>query len=400
MNTKESWKKWEKKGDSHLINRIQWDKNELEYMLKVPQEFDWFGRGEFHNQLEKKLSDFTEISYFNLTNSGSTAITTALKTLIELGELRRGDSVLHPITTFQTSIASSIDLGLVPVFVETKPYTFVIDETEVDRAIKQYPSIRGMVVPHLLGNIPDMEKITDALGDRFLIEDCCDSMGGYFDGKHIGSFGNFAAFSFYGSHHMTTGGVGGAIGTNDESYHEKNKSIIYWGHDFKPKETFLDRYRCGTIGSDFQMSGIQAGFGLAQIEKLPGFVKARDKQFKEMHNLFENYRDFFHLPREHPKAKPSWFCFPLVTKSDAPFTRRNFVDYLNENNVEIRPVMSANLLRQGAYKNIPRITLDNERFPIADENERAGMFIPSWGMPENQKQDYYGILTDFLDSYK
>ena len=119
-----------------------------------------------------------------------------------------------------------------------------------------------------------------------------------------------------------------------------------------------------------------------------------------MYKIFKNYEDFFHLPVEHEKAEPNWFCFPLVVKSDAPFTRREFVTELEENNIEIRPIMSANLLRQEAYKNIPRKTLNNEIFPVADELEISGLFIPCWGMPDNQKENYYDALTKILNSQK
>jgi len=405
MENKKNWKKWEKHGDSHLMNRVQWDNNELDKMM-IPFQQDWHGYGDAQQTLEKKLAAFTGIDYFNLTNSGSTAITTGLKALKEQDRFKSGDLILHPITTFPTSISSAIDYGGIPVFVETKAGTYVVDDDQVERAIKKHPEIVGIILPHLLGNVPNMEHIKNSLDGRWMIEDSCDTMGGHFDGKPVGSFGDFVAFSFYGSHHITTAGVGGAIGTNDESLNNLAKSIIFWGHNYKThnnKETdtdFLNRYATQTLGNDYQMCGIQAGFGLAQIEKLPKFIKAREKQFKELDTIFhEKGEKYFVLPESDPKAQPSWFSYPLVIREDSPFTRKEFVNYLTKNYIEIRPIMCGNLIKQTPFAKAKKITLDDEKFPIGDSIEERGFFIPAWGMPEDQKQDYYQTLEKFLDSY-
>ncbi|MBL7059076.1 DegT/DnrJ/EryC1/StrS family aminotransferase [Candidatus Pacearchaeota archaeon] len=405
MEKELSWKEWENPGDPHLINRVQWDKRELESMM-LPFYQDWHGYGKAQQKLENELSKFTGISSFNLTNSGSTAITTGLKVLKEQGRFKPGDLILHPVTTFPTSISPAIDYGGIPVFIDTKPGTYVVDEDQVERAIKTHPEIKGMVLPYLLGNIPNMDRIKNALGERWLIEDSCDTMGGYFGETHVGNFGDFAAFSFYGSHHMTTAGVGGAVGTNDKELTNLAKSIIFWGHDYethdggKTNTEFLKRYATKTMGNDFQMTGVQAGFGLAQIEKIPGFIEARNNQFKELDQFFkEKGEKYFILPRSDPKSKPSWFSYPLVVKEDSPFTREEIVEYLTENNVEIRPIMCGNILKQPPFSKIEKITLDNEKFPVADAIEERGFFIPAWGMSENQRKDYNQILEKFLEKY-
>ena len=401
MDKRAEWKGWEKTGDPHKMNRIRWDQKELDFMREIFNQ-DWFGYGNFNRSLEQRLADFTGIPRFNLTNSGSTALTTAVKALFHRGTLKRGDLILHPITTFPTSISGAIDYGLVPVFIETRKGTYVVDEEQIERAIQKYPEIKGMILPHLLGNIPNMDKILGSLGARVLIEDCCDTLGGYFDGQHVGSFGDFMALSFYGSHHITAGGVGGAVGTKSEINSQLARSIIFWGHDYDThtggtaKKDFLARYDCTTIGSDFQLSALQAAFALAQMDRLKDFIKERETQFKEMQEIFKPYEKAFELPTSDPLSKPSWFCYPLTVKEAAKFKREDFVSYLTKNGVETRPIMCGNILRQKPYNSIERVTLDGEKFPIGDEIQKNGLFIPCWGMPENQKKDYYKILSDFL----
>jgi len=397
MEKRTGWKTWEKPGDPHLMNRIRWDKKELDSIERVFNE-DWFGYGKYNQELEKRLGEYTGIPYFNLTNSGSTAIMTALKVLMHEGKLKRGDLILHPITTFPTSISSAIDLGMIPVFIDTKQHTYVVDEEQVEKAVKKYPEIKGMILPHLLGNIPNMERIVSTLDGRYLIEDCCDTLGGRFKEKQAGSFGIFMALSFYGSHHITSGGVGGAIGTKDHELSKIAKSVISWGHDWRVRQVFTARYDCQTIGSDFQMTEIQAAFALSQMGRLETFVEERKRQFEEMDSFFKEY-DFFYTPVSDPDSKPSWFSYPLLLKDSAPFTRDDFVEYLIENNVEIRPIMCGNLLRQEPYKRIERVSLNNDNFPIGDKIQKDGLFIPCWGMPDNQKEDYYKILSKYMSSH-
>lgn len=389
-----SWNKW-KKGDPHLINRIQWDSNERKALERV-LESDWFAGGKIREEAEKKFSTFINRPYVHLTNSGSAAIQTALMALQEKGYWQPGDLVLHPITTFATSVSSAAFLGMIPVYVDTKPYTYVADPDQVSKAIEKYPQIKGMVLPHLLGSIPDIYAIREALEDRFLIEDCCDTLGGTFDGKPLGSFGEFAAFSFYASHHVTAGGVGGAVATKDKLLHESAKSIIYWGRDFKDgDEEFLKRYNYAAVGTDSQMCNLQAAFLSVQLDRLPGFVEARAKQFKEMTDLFAQ-NNYFNLPVTHPKANPSWFSYPLTVKRDAPFTRAEFARYLTKNNIECRPLMCGNITEQKPFRKVKHICLE-DRFPVAEEIEERSLFIPCWGMLEEQKADYYKILRKFFE---
>lgn len=396
----QGWKKWEKAGDPHLINRVQWGEAEAQAIYEVLGN-DWFAAGKKVAEFTEKFSKYIGIPNVVLTNSGSAAIELALLALKQEGRWRPGDLVLHPVTTFATSISSAINLGLVPVFIETRQNTYVVDPEEVARAIERHPSIRGMVLPHLIGNIPDIRKIKEILGKhRFLIEDCCDTLGGTYEGRHIGSFADFGCYSFYASHHITSGGVGGAIATNDRQLFKLVKSLTHWGRDFRPgDDEFLKRYSYETLGMDAQMTELQAAFASKQIDKLPDFVKAREIQFNEMTALLKEY-DFFHIPESPINAKPSWFAYPLTIKGSAPFDRGQFARYATANGIEIRPLMCGNITLQKPFKRAEFKTLDDGKFPVGDAIEQRSMFIPCWGMPENQKQHYYSLLRAFFDRYK
>jgi len=391
-----SWKKW-KQGNPHLINRVQWNGDESNGLLEV-LENDWFASGKKVAEFTEKFSKFTGLPYIVPTNSGSAAIELALLALKQEGRWGHGDLVLHPVTTFATSISSAINLGLTPVFIETKRNTYVADPEQVSRAVERYPNIRGMVMPYLIGNIPDIDAIKYALGNhRFLIEDSCDTLGGTYKDKHLGNFGNFGAFSFYASHHITSGGVGGAIGTHDKKLYKLAKSLAHWGRDFRPgDDEFLKRYSYDTLGLDAQMTELQAAFASKQMDKLPGFVKARENQFREMNEIFGE-SGFFYMPETAKFANPSWFAYSLTIKESAPFNRGQFARYATKNGIEIRPLMCGNITLQKPFQRAGYKTLDEGRFPVGDEVEEKSLFVPCWGMSENQKKDYYGLLKRFLD---
>src|SRR3989344_3245852 len=392
MEMRKSWQKWEKPGDSHLINRVQWDEREMEGLLEVLNN-DWFASGGKNKEFTEKFSKYTGIPYVILTNSGSAAIELSLLALKHEGRWRPGDLVLHPVTTFATSISSAINMGLMPLFIETKQNTYVADPEQVSRAIERHPSTRGMILPHLIGNIPEIEKIKEILGPhRFLIEDYCDTLGGTYKGKHLGNFGDCGAFSFYASHHITSGGVGGAVATHDKKLYSLMKSLTFWGRDFRPgDDEFMKRYSYETLGLDSQMTELQAAFGSKQIDKLPGFVSERESQFEEMTDLFSEY-GFFNLPESSKNAKPSWFSYPLSVKESAPFNRSQFARYATSNKIEIRPLMCGNITLQRPFQRAEYKSLDNGNFPIGDDIDQKALFIPCWGMPAEQRVDYYAKL--------
>jgi len=395
-------KQWQK-GDWTFINKLVWDEKELLSLVDCLSG-DWFGgNSKFNKKFEALLCNFTGIKHAQTTNSGSAALEIAVQTLVQSGVWKRGDKILHPGLTFPTSIASAILAGLVPVFVDVDEGTYVISEKEVAKALEIHPDIKGAIIPALLGNAPNMDKIKELLGDRKIILDSCDVMGTKWDEKEIGSYGDFAAYSFYGSHHLSTAGVGGALVTNNDEWATAVESMTFWGRDFStdsldPTENFLRRYSYRTIGLDAQMSAMQAAFGLAQFERLPEFIGERETVYRRVHRVFERYQDYFILPqRTDIKARVSWFCFPLTLKPGIPFSREFFVRFLLENKIEIRPIMAGNLTNHLPYSVIPHEIVGD--LHQSDIVSRRGFFIPACPMQSDQLESYIQVLEAFLRKY-
>ena len=402
------WKEWSP-GDPVLINRIVWGQPELDQMQEVLNN-DWFGPGWKVAEFGQELIALTGIAYCQAVNSGSSALMLAVRAMLELGKWRSGDWILHPALTFPTSIAPAIQCGLVPVFVDVEPHTYQIDLRQAEKAIAIYgEKIKGAIIPHLLGNICDLSVLKDILDGRPFIEDCCDTLGGYYNGWHVGSFGDVATFSFYGSHHITTAGVGGALMTYNPEIYDVAKSMTHWGRaDYSkladPYEKFSRRYWYETVGYDYQMTELQAAFGLAQLHRLSKANELRAKRFCELDRYFRenNLNSYFYLPRTGTdEATPSWFAYPLTIKPEAPFNRKEFAIHLIESKIEIRPLFTGDILKHPAFARIP----EDKKFSVgpltmAKWTGHNSLFLPAWGMSDGEMNYMLNVLDTFFERYR
>lgn len=372
------WKQWSP-GDPVTINRIVWDGLESEFMADV-LERDWFGPGHYAGQLESALSKFIGTKHAQLTNSGSSALLLATQALQQLGLWRKGDLILHPACTFPTSCNSIVQSGMVPVFVDVEEGTYNIDLEAAKAALERY-QIAGAIIPHLIGNSPQIAELCALFEGGAIIEDCCDTLGSEYDGQKCGTFGQVAAFSFYGSHHITTAGVGGALLTSDDDIARLVKSMAFWGRQFVNTDDkyfdFTQRYTYETVGYDMQMSEIQAAFGLAQMQRLAEANVQRALQFRQTNDFMSRWRDWLVLPKAHPKASPSWFGFPVTIKEEAPFGRKAFARHLLDANIEIRPLFAGNITRQPAYQTVPYLAVGS--LEQSNRNMKRALFLPAWG---------------------
>ena len=288
---------------------------------------------------------------------------------------------------------------MIPVFVDVEEGTYNISLDGVCEAMERFSEIKGAIIPHLLGNSPQMDALKALLGDRPLIEDCCDTLGSKYDGRMAGTFGVAAAFSFYGSHHITTAGVGGALLTDDPDLHHLVHSMAFWGRQFVETGDayydFTQRYTYETVGYDMQLTEVQAAFGLSQMDRLAEMNEGRARQFALTDQFFRRYEEWLVLPRSHPKAEPSWFGYPVLVREAAPFRREDFARALLDAKIEIRPLFAGNLIKQPGYRDLPCYKVGD--LTQADRNGERAFFLPSWGgMTDDMTAYLFGIIEEFM----
>jgi CDP-6-deoxy-D-xylo-4-hexulose-3-dehydrase len=378
-----------------LYGECTFGKPEIKAVNRVLKN-GWLSGGVETAAFEKELAEWFGVKYAIATNSGSCSNFISVQAL----GLPAGSEVITTAVAFPTTVSPMYYHNLVPVYVDVESYlSLVIDLNEVEEAITE--KTKAIMFAHTLGNVCDMERLM-YLVKKYklkLVEDCCDAVGSKFDGKKVGTFGDLATVSFYPSHHLTTGGEGGAILTNDPGLNRTCRSIRDWGracfcafdeknplgacgHRFS-NPPFDHRYFYTSLGLNMKMTEIQAAFGREQIKRLDGFISKRKSNFDYLYGKLRFGNPGMNLvipdwgnkwkPRPLPylkggsklSSKPddkdyrnpdrykkndvdiSWFAFPLTFYN---LDRGNLVKYLEENGIQVRTLFAGNLTEHPAYK--------------------------------------------------
>ena len=349
------------------------DADDVSSLVDASLDF-WLTTGRFAQDFERRLAKFVGVRHAMLCNSGSSANLVALSALTSssLGDraLTPGDEVLTVAAGFPTTINPIIQNGCVPVFVDTLPGTYNVDPAALAEAVG--PRTKAVMIAHTLGNPFDIDAVR-ALADRhdlWMIEDNCDALGAEWGGKRTGSFGDLATLSFYPAHHVTTG-EGGAVLADTGRLKLLVESFRDWGRDcwcapgkdntcgkrFEHQMGDLPpgydhKYIYSHIGYNLKMTDMQAAVGVTQMDKVERFVDRRRAAWAHLRAGLQSLDDVFILPEATPGSNPSWFGFLLMVRPEAPFTRWDIVQHLEEHRIGTRLLFGGNLLRQPAYQNI------------------------------------------------
>jgi CDP-6-deoxy-D-xylo-4-hexulose-3-dehydrase len=330
----------------------------------------WLTSGRWHRKLEESLAEWYGVGHARLVNSGSSANLVAVAALTShlLGDrrLRPGDEVITVAAGFPTTVTPLVQLGMVPVFVDVSLPTYNLDVTKLEAA--RSPRTRAVVVAHTLGNPFDLGAVTAFCKKHglWLVEDNCDAAGSRYRGKKTGTFGDLATLSFYPPHHMTTG-EGGAVLTSDDTLQRAVESFRDWGRDCwcasgvdntckrrfdwqlgELPRGYDHKYVYSHLGFNLKMTDLQAAVGVAQLQRLDGFVEARRENWAWFREALGDVGDALVLPEATEGAEPSWFGFMLTVREGAPFTRDDIVRHLEGKKIQTRMLFAGNLVRQPA----------------------------------------------------
>jgi len=347
-----------------------YDEKELVNLVNASLDF-WLTAGPYAQEFEKKLAGLLGLKYCLLTNSGSSANLLAVSALTsnKLGKkrLKPGDEVITTACGFPTTLNPIIQNNLIPVFVDVALGTYNINADKIEKAISK--KTKAIFIAHTLGNPVNLDKILKLVRkyNLWFIEDNCDALGSMYKGKYTGSFGHLSTTSFYPAHHITMG-EGGAILTDDLLLKKIVASFRDWGRDCwcEPGQDnscsrrfswqlgelpygYDHKYIYSHIGYNLKITDMQAAIGVAQLEKLPRFIKARKRNFEYLISNLRDWENFFVLPIRDGYSDPSWFGFPLLVKKDAPFDRGEIVSFLEKNKIATRMLFGGNLTKQPAY---------------------------------------------------
>jgi len=370
----------------------------------------WISQGPNVKQFESEFSRYCQCQHGLAVNSGSSANLLALLSLKKVYNLKDGDEVILPASTFATVAMPVIQAGLVPVYVDICEETLNMDPREVEKAIS--PRTKVIMVVHTLGYPADVEALLAIANehDCHVLEDCCEAHGSSINGKKVGSFGDIATFSFFVAHNMTTG-EGGMIVTNNKKLDNVCRSLREFGRisqeNLKGDNRYYSddvlteydrRYVFENLGYNLRMTDISAAFGIEQLKKLDSFNLRRRANATLVSELIEKQAGhFFSLTREKPGYFHTYYGFPILLKPTFPFSRKELTQFLEEKGVETRPLFAGCLPDQPGLRNQKGRTVGNLE-NARNIRDRAFFIGIHPALRESQIQDFVDHLESFTSA--
>ena len=347
--------------------------SEIKNMVEASLD-GWLTTGRFNQKFEEELSRFIGIKCLLTVNSGSSANLIAFSTLtspkLKERAVQKGDEVISVAAGFPTTVNPIIQFGAIPVFIDIKIPTYNVDENLIEEAITK--KTKAIMLAHTLGNPFNLKKVREICEkyNLWLIEDSCDALGSKFDNKNVGTFGDLATLSFYPAHHITMG-EGGAVFTNSKKLERIAESFRDWGRDCycEPGKDntcnkrfgwklgdlpfgYDHKYTYSHLGYNMKITDMQAACGLAQLDRLEGFIKKRKENFNFLYKNLKDLEEFLILPEPEKNSEPSWFGFPLSLVNNSKYNRNDVIQYLNSHKIGTRLLFSGNLIKQPYMKDM------------------------------------------------
>lgn len=248
-------------------------KLERKYLLEAYDSGIWddwpFRKGSQALLFKKEFARFHTAKHCSLLTNGTHTLQLALEAL----DIGFGDEVIVPGMTWQATASAVVDVNAIPVIVDIDPETFCIDIAAIKRAITN--CTKAIIPVHLFGRCADMDVIMRIARKHKLhvIEDCAHAHGSRFDGRGVGSIGDFGSFSFQRSKTMTSG-EGGALITNDTDLYRKIESMRMCGREYEGVSLHNGNYR---------MTSFQAAILRGQLT----WFKKAAPQMDKFHRAFD-----------------------------------------------------------------------------------------------------------------
>jgi CDP-6-deoxy-D-xylo-4-hexulose-3-dehydrase len=378
-----------------------WDESELQAMQNVIQSGK-FTMGERVREFETQFAAHVGAKYAVMVNSGSSAnlvLVNALKYHSRFN-LAPEDEIIVPAVSWSTTYFPVTQSGFVLRFVDIDRRSLNIDVSQIEAAIT--PKTKAIFAVNLLGNPVDWEALNQIAvrHNLILLEDNCESLGGIFQGKSLGTFGLGGTFSTFFSHHMSTM-EGGLVCTDDEELMQIMKSLRAhgWTRDLPSQNQVFsktgvawdDHFRFVLPGFNLRPLEIEAAIGLEQLEKLNSFVSVRRNNAKLFSDLMSEFTD---IEIQAELGESSWFGFSMVLTGILSGKRQALVELLTESGIESRPIVAGNFTRNPVISHLPHSIHGD--LSAADEMHENGLFV---GNHHYDLSVEFGLLKQALHTF-
>lgn len=329
--------------------------------------------GPFVKKFEDLFSTRVGRKHGIAVSNGSAALDAAVAAL----GIGNDDEVIMPTFTIISCAAAIVRAGAVPVVVDSDPYTWNMDVTQIEAKITS--RTKAIMVVHIYGLPTDMDAVL-AIAEKYnlrIIEDAAEMHGQTYKGKPCGSFGDISIFSFYPNKHVTTG-EGGMIVTNSEDLAEKCRSLR--NLCFQPQRRFVHE----ELGWNFRLTNVQAALGLAQLERLDEFVERKRKMGRLYSKLLADVPTLQLPLAKKEYAESIYWVYGVVLNDNVPFDAATAMQKLAARQIGTRPFFWC-MHEQPVFHKMR--LFKNEHYPVSERMARRGFYLPS-GMALTEEQIY------------
>jgi len=364
---------------------------EIEAVNKALKDGWLAGFGPYTTEFEAKIAKEFGKKYGVFVNSGSSACLLALASL----DLEKGSEIITPALTFSTTLAPIIQLGYTPKFIDSELTTYVPSVQAICDAITS--KTRAIMVPNLIGNKMDFDTLRNELmrmgrENIYVIEDSADTITFTEDS-------DVSTTSFYASHVITAGGMGGMVMFNKKEHMKRALMYRDWGRIGDNSENMDERFAhdvdgipydykflYGVLGYNMKCAEANAAFGLVQLEKFQKFKEIRRNNIERYLHKLRNIPEII-LPDD--KIKPNWLAIPLQIED-----RLGLLNFLEDNNIQTRVTFAGNVTRHPAYRKYL------QDFPVADQVMKNGFLLGAHHGMTTQDVDYVcDKIIEYIETY-
>ena len=355
---------------SHQLHEPLFAGKERKYLQHTINQNFVSTAGQYVNEFEEKIKKFTKAKYAIAVVNGTQAIHIAL----QVCGVKKNDEVLIPALTFVATANAVSYLGAKPHFVDSQMENFGIDCKKLEKYLNEITKIKkkkcinkltgniikAIVPVHVFGHPCDIQGVIK-VAKKFnlaVVEDAAGALGSFYNKKHLGTFGSIGCFSFNGNKIITTGG-GGMVITNKSNFAKKIKHLTTTA-----KRKHKWEYIHDEIGYNFRMPNLNAALGLAQLEKIHIFIKAKKKLFKKYFNIFEKEKDIS-VFKQPDNSNSNYWLQTLVLKKKNIKLKNEILKELHKNSIRARPAWKL-ISELKPYKKYQKMNLSgSKKFIIA-----------------------------------
>jgi dTDP-4-amino-4,6-dideoxygalactose transaminase len=347
--------------------------------------------GKYVEDFEERFAGLHKAKYCLGVSSGTDALHIALMVL----GIGPGDAVIAPVSTFMATAEAISLCGAVPLFVDCGEYhnldvrktRLLLEGLGTGGKRQPYAVAKGLqvkaVIPvHLYGQPADMDAVMELAAEFGLkvVEDCCQAHLARWDGKEVGSFGAFGAFSFYPGKNLGAYGEAGALVTSDSELYTRARMVRQHGE--------IQRYHHETIGHNYRMEAIQGAVLASKLGHLAMWTEKRRANAELYNELLRDVEEF-QIPLDHPKCYSVYHLY--VVQID---NRSGLQNYLQENGIGTGLHYPVPLHLQPAYAFLGYREGD---FPVAENAAKRILSLPMYPeLTESQVRYVAHKIKEFL----